>query len=117
MNLNYIRRYAFCKNNRLYLIDIEQKVYNKKVKKAADYLQQNLGTFAIVEAPVTGNQQSCVLIENGKFYGMGLLPHDNTSFDSMHLKNYLTVYPENEMIRTLVKTYAQKNADNIVKLT
>ncbi|MBV9963210.1 MAG: GIY-YIG nuclease family protein [Parafilimonas sp.] len=97
--------------------DIVKKPYNQQVKKAVEFLQQNLGTFAIVEAPVTGNQQSCVLVENGKFYGMGLLPHNNTSFDSMHLKNYLTVYPENEMIRTLVKTYAQKNADNIVKLS
>ena len=84
--------------------------------RAVAHMQQNLGTFAIVESPVTGNQQSCVLVENGKFYGMGLLPYDNNSFDSIHLKNYLTVYPENEMIRTLVKSYAQKNAGKIVKI-
>lgn len=96
---------------------IDVAVYNEKVKQAIAYLQQSMGTFAIVEPPVTGNQKSCVLVENGKFYGMGLLPHDNDSFDSDHLKTYLTAYPENEMIRTLVKTYAQKNADSIVRLT
>jgi DNA polymerase-3 subunit epsilon len=96
--------------------DISRNIYNEKVRRAVAHLQQNLGTFAIVESPVTGNQQSCVLVENGKFYGMGLLPHDNNSFDSIHLKNYLTVYPENEMIRTLVKSYAQKNAGKIVKI-
>ena len=96
--------------------DIDQAIYNQKVMNAFAYMQQNMGTFAIVEPPVTGNQQSCVLIENGKFYGMGLLPHDNTSYDSMHLKNYLTVYPENEMIRTLVKTYAQKNSARVIKV-
>lgn len=95
-------------------IDINE--YNEKVKKAVAYLQQSMGTFAIVEPPVTGNRKSCVLVENGRFYGMGLLPHDNDSFDSDHLKNYLTVYPENEVIRTLVKTYAQKNAASIVRL-
>ena len=84
--------------------------------QAVAYLQQNLGTFAIVEPPVTGNQQSCVLVENGKFYGMGLLPHDNTLYNSMHLKNYLTVYPENEIIRTLLKTYAQKNAASVIRI-
>ena len=96
--------------------DIDTIAYNEKVRLAVSHLQQNMGTFAIVESPATGNRKSCVLVENGKFYGMGLLPHDNESFDSFHLKNYLTVYPENEMIRTLVKSYAQKNATNVVRL-
>lgn len=96
--------------------DAERHFCNEKVMQAVNFLQQNMGSFAIVESPITGNQKSCVLVENGKFYGMGLLPHDNASYDSLHLKNYLTVYPENEMIRTLVKSYAQKNADCIIKL-
>jgi DNA polymerase-3 subunit epsilon len=96
--------------------NIDRAAYNEKVTRAVEYMRQNLGTFVIVESPATGNQQSCVLVENGKFYGMGLLPHDNTSFDSGHLKNYLTVYPENEMIRTLVKSYAQKNAANVIRI-
>ena len=95
---------------------IDANIYNEKVQLAVGHLQQSMGTFAIVEAPATGNRKSCVLVENGKFYGMGLLPQDNDSFDSFHLKNYLTVYPENEMIRTLVKSYAQKNAASIVRL-
>lgn len=97
--------------------DIKSSFYNEKVMQAVNYFKQNMGTFAIVEPPVIGNQKSCVLIENGKFYGMGLLPHDNNSYDSMHLKSYLTVYPENEMIRTLVKSYAQKNAVNVVRVS
>jgi DNA polymerase III subunit epsilon len=96
--------------------DISAKIHNDRIANAVAFLKQNLGTFAIVEPPATGNQQSCVLVENGKFYGMGLLPHDNASFDSGHLKSYLTVYPENEMIRTLVKSYAQKNSDRIIKV-
>lgn len=96
---------------------IDTNIYNEKVKQAINYLQRNMGTFVIVEPPAKGNQKSCVLVENGKFYGMGLLPHNNDSFDSIHLKNYLTAYPENEMIRTLVKSYAQKNAEKLVKLT
>ena len=45
------------------------------------FLQKNLGTFAIVEPQVTSNQKSCVLIENGKFYGMGLLPPDHAAYE------------------------------------
>jgi len=96
---------------------LDPQGYNERVMDAVKFLQKNLGTFAIVEPPATGDQQSCVLIENGKFYGMGLLPHDNRNYDTMHLKNYLTVYPENEMIRTLVKTYVQRNGSNIMQLS
>lgn len=95
---------------------INSVLYNEKVMQAVNFLQQNMGTFAIIESPVTGNQKSCVLVENGRFYGMGLLPHDNASFDPVHLKTYLTAYPENEMIRTLVKSYAQKNTEKLVKV-
>jgi DNA polymerase-3 subunit epsilon len=97
--------------------DFEPEVYNERVTDAVLFLQKNLGTFAIVEPQVTGNQKSCVLIENGKFYGMGLLPYDNSNYETIHLKNYMTIYPENEMIRTLVKTYIQRNNVNVVQLS
>ena len=97
--------------------DFEPKIYNPRVTDAVSFLQKNLGTFAIVEPQVTGNQKSCVLIENGKFYGMGLLPYDNSNYETIHLKNYMTIYPENEMIRTLVKTYVQRNNVNVVQLS
>jgi len=97
--------------------DFEPDIYNQRVTDAVSFLQKNLGTFAIVEPQVTGNQKSCVLIENGKFYGMGLLPYDNSNYETIHLKNYMTIYPENEMIRTLVKTYVQRNNVNVVQLS
>ncbi|MFT4155600.1 exonuclease domain-containing protein [Parafilimonas sp.] len=96
--------------------DIACAAYNIKVKQAVAFLQENIGTFAIIEAPATGNKKSCILVENGKFYGMGLLPPNNELFDPAHLKNYLTAYPENEMIRTLVKSYIQKNTGQLVKV-
>jgi DNA polymerase-3 subunit epsilon len=97
--------------------NIEREIYNQRVAEAVSFMKKNLGTFAIVEPQVTGNQKSCVLIENGKFYGMGLLPNDNSNYETMHLKTYLTVYPENEMIRTLVKTYVHRNSINVVQLS
>ena len=48
---------------------------------------------------------------------MGLLPSDDVKFEADHLKNYLTVYPENEMIRTLVKSFMERNSSNIVHLS
>ncbi len=97
--------------------DTEPLIYNQRVDNAILFLKKNMGTFAIVEPQVLGNQKSCVLIENGKFYGMGLLPPDHIAYETIHLKNYLTAYPENEMIRTLVKSYMQSNNTNVVHLS
>lgn len=97
--------------------NIEVNFYNACAEKAVSFLQKNLGTFAIVEREQTGRQKSCVLVENGKFYGMGLLPYDICNYEAGYLKTYLTTYPENEMIRTLVKTYVQKNNANVVQLS
>ncbi len=97
--------------------DIVPEIYNEFVLNAIAFMQKNLGTFAIVEPPITGNKKSCVLIENGKFYGMGLLPNDHSEYETLQLKNYLTVYPENEIIRNLVKTYIHRNNENIVRLS
>lgn len=97
--------------------NIEPELYNINVMNAVEFLQKGLGTFAIVEPQVFGNQKSCVLIENGKFYGMGLLPDDHSNYETIQLKNYLTAYPENEMIRTLVKTYIHRNNINVVQLS
>lgn len=97
--------------------NIKPELYNINVLNAVAFMQKNLGTFAIVEPPVTGNQKSCVLIENGKFYGMGLLPDDHSDYETISLKNFMTEYPENEMIRTLVKTYIQRNGMNVVPLS
>lgn len=97
--------------------DLDTVSYNECVSNAVSFLKKNLGTFAIVEEQQIGKQKSCVLVENGKFYGMGLLPYNHNKYESDHLKTYLTVYPENEIIRTLVKTYIQNNTGNVVHLS
>ena len=97
--------------------DIAAETYNELVANAVLFLKKNSGTFAIVENQNTGKQKSCVLVENGKFYGMGLLPYDNNNeYKTEHIKTYLTMYPENEIIRTLVKTYVQSNNANVIYL-
>ena len=92
------------------------EIYNKKVENAILVLQKTLGTFAILEASNIGKKQSCILIEKGKFYGMGTLPNNKKIDNVNKLKDLLTPYPENETIYALVKSFMQKNEMNIVSL-
>lgn len=82
--------------------------YNDRVQQAVDYLDQHLPTFAVVDEGQQAIEQSCILIEKGRFYGMGYLPSDCSIHDIDSLKGYLTRYPENDYIRGLVYQHVEK---------
>jgi len=82
--------------------------YNYRVEEAIHWLEDQLPTFAIVGAGNHAEEQSCILMEKGKFYGMGYIPNDVTISDREQLKMYLTRYPENEYIRGLIYQYAER---------
>ena len=88
--------------------------YNKKVNAAIDKLNEVLPTFAIRDAGRTGDEHSCLLIEKGKFYGMGYISHYFNADNLDQLKNYLTPYPGNDYIKNMVANYAVKNPDRKV---
>lgn len=82
--------------------------YNARVEEAIGYLEQLLPSFAVVGEGNNSGEQSCILIEKGRFYGMGYLPGDAGVADLDALKDYLTRYPENDYIRGLVYQYVDR---------
>jgi DNA polymerase III subunit epsilon len=85
--------------------------YNHRVNEAIEYLERLLPTFAVVDDRYDAQGRSCILIEKGRFYGMGYMPDDAAVYSAEELKNYLQVYPENDYIRGLVYQYVQKRPD------
>ena len=82
--------------------------YNLRVKDCIDYLEKNLPSFALVDEGLEEHGQSCILIEKGKFYGMGYLPADINIYHVDELKNYLVPYVENDYIRGIIFQYAER---------
>jgi len=87
---------------------ITVKAHNKKVNRALDELKDVLPTFAIRDAGRTRDEHSCILIEKGQFYGMGYIAGDAEANDLHQVKNFLTRYPGNDYIRTMVTNYATR---------
>lgn len=88
--------------------------YNKRVEKAVASLRRQ-PSFAIVDKGVNGDDQSCVLVLEGVFYGMGYLPSDVQITDPSMLKDHLTVYRENSFIRNLVHGYAARFPEKVIQ--
>lgn len=82
--------------------------YNEKVNLAISQLNKALPTFAIRDAGRTDDEHSCLLIEKGKFYGMGYISHYYNGDSLEQLKEQLKPYPGNDYIRNMVDNYAVK---------
>src|SRR3569833_2085676 len=90
------------------------EVYNEKVQWAIDQLRDNLPTFAVRDEGRRNDEHSCILIEKGRFYGMGYVSHDLEVNGLDELKNHLTPYPGNDYIRNMVSSYAMKYPERMV---
>ena len=82
--------------------------YNSRVLDCTQHLNNELPSFALLDVGRTEEEQSCFLMEKGRFYGMGYLPQDLPINDIETLKTYLTVYAENEVIRGLIYKHAEQ---------
>ena len=86
--------------------------YNDRIYEAVEHLEKMLPTFAVMDQRSdVADGRSCILIEKGRFYGMGYLPGDATVYSYDELKTYLQAYPENDYIRGLVYQYVQKRPE------
>jgi DNA polymerase III subunit epsilon len=79
--------------------------YNFRVLEAIESLKSK-PSFAIIENGLKAEEQSCVLILNGKFYGMGYIPTDVQIMETETLLSFLTPYRENSYITNLINSYA-----------
>ena len=86
----------------------EPEVYNDRVNIAISSLKVALPTFALRDKGRNYDEQSCLLIENGRFYGMGYIPNDFEADNFEALKTHLSPYPDNGYIRNLVLGHAER---------
>ena len=82
--------------------------YNKRVEDATSSLVKSLPSFTVLDEGRHAEEKSCILVEQGRFYGMGYVPMDSPIYDPQELKAYLTRYPENDYIRGLVYQHVER---------
>ncbi|HVI49063.1 MAG TPA: exonuclease domain-containing protein [Chitinophaga sp.] len=80
--------------------------YNERVKAAIAFLQQQQPSVTIIDKGRHSGERSCILLEKGRFYGMGYLPLHLDTGNTDALREYLTQYPENDVIVSLLRPYA-----------
>lgn len=82
--------------------------YNQRVNSAIEHLKKASPTFAILAEGRSAEEQSCILMEEGQFYGMGYINGNHENKDLHFLKGQLTPYPANQYIHNLVYQHVQR---------
>ncbi|KRT13789.1 DNA polymerase III subunit epsilon [Pedobacter ginsenosidimutans] len=92
-------------------------VYNKKLNTALADIQKQQPSFALVDEGRKDNEFSCLVVENGKFYGMGYFTDKNYLADGLApIKNDLSIYQSNSYILNLILNYAEQHPHKLYKL-
>jgi DNA polymerase-3 subunit epsilon len=89
--------------------------YNARLQNAIEYLEKMLPTFAVLDEGKHAAEQSCILVEKGKFYGIGYVPSDFSITSLETLKPQITPYPENDYIRGLIYQYADRRPEKKIE--
>lgn len=84
--------------------------YNLQVTAALERIASQKETFVIRD------REGCVLVEQGKFYGMGSFTGDAAGISVDSLKETLVAYPENEVMRSMIRNFAEKHPGKVVKI-
>jgi DNA polymerase-3 subunit epsilon len=92
-------------------------VYNKKLNAALNDIQSQQPSFALVDEGRKEEEFSCLLVEKGKFYGMGYFTDKNYLSDGLApIKNDLSIYQSNSYILNLILSHAEQHPQKLYKL-
>lgn len=94
----------------------KRSAYNKRVKKAIAEMH-DASSYVIIDKGLEATEQSCILVDKGKFVGMGYLPSGLELMSVDEIKDYLTTYRDNNYIRNLLTGHKDKFPSAIIDLT
>jgi len=86
----------------------ECEQYNQRVVQAMEQLTTMLPSFAIIDQGRTEDEQSCLWVEAGKFYGMGYISGYADLKTMEDVKATLQPYPSSDYILNIILSYTAK---------
>ncbi|ANI89251.1 DNA polymerase III subunit epsilon [Arachidicoccus ginsenosidimutans] len=103
------------KNDLLCTANQPPEIYNEKVRQALSYLKEDMPGFYIVDKGRTGNEKSCIWVEQGNFYGMGYIDNSADINSMEDIKDSLTRYQGNHYIMQLIISFMCKYPKKVYK--
>ncbi len=87
------------------------KEHNKIIDQIKKEFKENNKTYLVHDQTST-----YILVEEGKFYGLGVLQNIHSDLKIEEIKKEMEVYPENLIIKSYLNNYIKKNPENVIYL-
>ena len=91
------------------------KTYNERVLQAIASLTQK-PSYVVLDKGLSENEISCIMVDQGSFFGMGYLPKNLEDISRQTIQDYIKPYKENSYIRTLLLSHASNFPSQIKSL-
>jgi len=92
-------------------------VYNKRLNTALADIRAQQPSFAIVDEGREQDELSCLVVEQGRFYGMGYFKDKSYLAEGLaSVKNDLSIYQSNSYILNLILNHAAQFPQKLYKL-
>ncbi|QNL48632.1 GIY-YIG nuclease family protein [Olivibacter sp. SDN3] len=92
------------------------ELYNPKVVQALRDFEKLLPSFVLLDKGRNDDEQSCIWVEKGKFYGMGYIPYESDLNHPNLIKDHLERYASNDYMMQLIMNYATKHPEKTISL-
>jgi DNA polymerase-3 subunit epsilon len=90
--------------------------YNVRVKYALNQLKSMLPSYAVIDNGRNDDEQSCLLVEKGIFYGMGYISNYTDVIEPELLKSALQPYQSNDYILHMISSYVERFPDKKISI-
>jgi DNA polymerase-3 subunit epsilon len=91
------------------------KSYNERALKAIASLTQR-PSYVVLDKGLSENEISCIMVDQGSFFGMGYLPKNLEKISKQTIQEYIKPYKGNSYIRTLLFSHASNFPSQIKAL-
>jgi len=84
--------------------------YNQRVQKIIDRYTYKNQSFMIIDAGKSDDENSVVLVENGKYQGFGFISNQVDGFDTItYLRDCVKPHHENKYVHSIIRSYLENN--------
>ena len=90
--------------------------HNQQVQQAVNFVTKLKPSYYILDKGRTKDEQSCIWVQDGHFYGMGYISNEAVVTAVEELKDFLTRYRSNTYIMQLISAFAVKYPDKVTVL-
>lgn len=87
--------------------------HNNAIEQLLESIAQQQPSFMLLDRGREANEQGCIWIEKGEFYGMGYLSSEQQLMDAMAIKDCVNRFKGNHYMLQLVMTFAQRYPQNV----